>query len=128
MAFAQMVRKYPDLIICDFAQYYHIYDWKSIPIDTAAILACGLPAESRIVKQYTGVNVNLDTIIEALTLDSIRNLTYMLRGARGPKPESMAENLMKSRHERTSGMLDMSFDSSADFVNARNAILKKIGE
>jgi len=36
-----------DALICDFAQYYHL-NLDEQPVRYAAILACGLPADSRI--------------------------------------------------------------------------------
>lgn len=42
-----MVAVGEDLMICDFAQYYHM-DYRELPLEYAGILAYGLPAESRI--------------------------------------------------------------------------------
>ena len=37
-----------DAVVCDFAQYYHL-DFDRQPVGYAAVLAAGLPAESRIM-------------------------------------------------------------------------------
>lgn len=37
-----------DLLICDFAETYRIYDYKQLPVPYAAILAVGLREDSRI--------------------------------------------------------------------------------
>lgn len=42
-----MVAVGEDMVICDFAQYYHM-DYRELPLEYAGILAHGLPAESRI--------------------------------------------------------------------------------
>lgn len=44
---ANMVAVGEDLLICDFAQYYHM-DYRELSKEYAGILACGLPRDSRI--------------------------------------------------------------------------------
>ena len=43
-----------DKLICDFAQYYHVLDWRSLPVRLAATLAAGLPPDSRCMMHLAG--------------------------------------------------------------------------
>lgn len=45
-----------DELICDFAQYYHIYNYKQLNISYVATLANGLPSDSRSVAKRIGIN------------------------------------------------------------------------
>ena len=65
-----------DALICDFAQYYHIYDFKSLDLKTAAILACGLPKESRIMTIVTGTKIKEEKLIQIAILDTLRAIAY----------------------------------------------------
>lgn len=50
-----IANRYPDELICDMAEIYHIYDWKSLPLQTAASLASGLRANSRVQMARAGM-------------------------------------------------------------------------
>lgn len=43
-----------DELVCDFAEYYRIYDLKTLPPSKAAVLACGLPESSRAKMKTSG--------------------------------------------------------------------------
>ena len=40
--------------ICDLAETYHLYDWRSLPLSTVAALSAGLRDNSRIKKKIRG--------------------------------------------------------------------------
>lgn len=63
-------------MICDFAQYYTVYDWHELPVETAAILACGLPAESRTLKAMNRQRVDIDTLLSAVIADQTALLVW----------------------------------------------------
>ena len=43
-----MLKKDEEALICDFAETYHIYDYKRLPLTTVAALAVGLRENSRL--------------------------------------------------------------------------------
>ena len=43
-----------DELICDFAEYYNVLDWRALPLPLAAVLAAGLPEGSRSVRRLAG--------------------------------------------------------------------------
>lgn len=61
-----------DELICDLAEYYHIYDYKSLPVDKVAIFSVGLREDSRIYRKLLGMpSSRWDERLLALLLDSV---------------------------------------------------------
>lgn len=112
-------------LICDFAQFYGIYDVESIPCGTAAILACGLPPESRIVRRMSKTDSSQhDEVIMMLAaiFDAINNLTFALTGKKHEKrPESLLINLTSGQKQKKQSAV--AFDSADDFERARRKII-----
>lgn len=63
-------------LICDFAETYHVFDWRGLPARTAATLAMGLGPKSRIVKKIGGSEVDMDTLLLATISDALRILVW----------------------------------------------------
>jgi len=76
-----MIRLDEDALICDLAETYQIYDYRSLPVKLVATLSAGLRDDSRIKLKAAGTPVGLDTTILAAIAD---NLT-MLRAGFGKK-------------------------------------------
>ncbi len=51
---------YEDLMICDLAEYYNVFNWRELPIQTVAILVYGLSDDSRVKKAITKQDVSLE--------------------------------------------------------------------
>lgn len=64
-----MSAKCGDELICDFAETYHILDWRGLPLPLAAILAGGLPEHSRSKMKLRGDRATLDQILLARIAD-----------------------------------------------------------
>ena len=113
-----------DALICDFAEYYHIYDYKQIPTKLAAILAWGLPDNSRIRKQIAGVKVDLDKLLLAGVLDRLSLLVWAQTkdGQKGKnRPQPMVEILIGKKESD-----NMAFSTVAEFEKARKELIKEI--
>lgn len=65
-----------DALICDFAQYYHIYDFTALDLKYAAILADGLPKDSRIMMAMSGRKYQPDAVIQLAILDTVRAIEH----------------------------------------------------
>ncbi len=63
-------------LICDFAETYHIYDYKELAPAYAATLACGLRPDSRIKMKLAGMTVPPNLLIAAMTADAVRFLAW----------------------------------------------------
>ena len=104
-----------DALICDFAETYQIYDYRSLPVRLAATLAAGLRDNSRIKLLAAEVPVCQDIILLAGICDRIDALRYMLSdpSSRGTEPPSIIKALFG---EKTEGRV--SFKTVDEFEKA----------
>ncbi len=72
-----MIKLDENALICDLAETYQIYDYRSLPVKLVATLSAGLRDESRIKLKAAGLPVSLETIILAAIAD---NLTMLRAG------------------------------------------------
>ena len=110
-----------DALRCDFAQVYRVLDFRRLPLRTAAVLACGLPEESRIIRKLSGSRIDVTTALLARIFDAVAILAWQNTedGHKGRNPpKSLFEKLMGSDDtEHPKG-----FASAADFRAAWAAI------
>jgi len=82
------------------AETYHIYDWRTLPLPTAATLAQGLPPTSRTAKKLAGAKcTDVREILLAVIADRLGVLIWMLSddGRSGiNRPPSLLEKLTGS--------------------------------
>lgn len=112
-------------LICDFAEVYHVYDWRALPLKTAATLAMGLRPDSRVIQKMSGLNWPINTLLLALMIDSLQSISWQLtpkEGRRGRKPpKSLARIILGETEEReTEG-----FDSIEEFRRWRASMLEE---
>lgn len=108
MFLAKLIGDSEDLLICDFAQYYHVLDYKELRPSLAATLAVGLPEESRVKKKITGVRATLDELLLALILDNLNLFMWSRSKHKGARPKKIYQLL--SKPEKPKDEL-MSFDT-----------------
>lgn len=112
-----------DALTCDFAQYYHIYDIDSIPLQTQAVLACGLPPDSRTIRQITGQKYSAEMTIQMAILDTLRSIEHSYVSVHSkrkvPKPKSIFETLNKEESAEV-----RTFRSGEEFERARARIIE----
>lgn len=63
-------------LVCDFAEVYHLYDYKALPLRTAAALFAGLGADSRIMLKLSGSRVDSQTALLAIIADRLGQLVW----------------------------------------------------
>ena len=113
-------------LICDFAETYHIYDYKSLDIKYASILASGLRANSRIKMKMGGIEYPLETLLLASAVDRLSYLLWAKTkdGQRGKnRPKSIYEELCSFTKKKDDNY--KIFNSIEDFKNYRNKILER---
>lgn len=89
-----------DDIICDFAETYHITDYKALSPSLAATLCVGLPNDSRIKRRIAGVKLPLSDMLLAMILDGINTLIWQKTkdGMKGRnRPESLFKRLTEDK-------------------------------
>lgn len=103
-------------LICDLAETYHIYDYRSLPVQLVATLSAGLRDNARIKLKAADSPVNLEIMILSAIAD---NLTMLRAGLSkdGGKPFLFTEALRDETKEKARG-----FRSVDDF----EATLKRI--
>lgn len=107
--------------MCDFAQYYHILDWRALPVRLAATLAAGLPEDSRSLLRSTGQRIPTNTMLLAYAADTLKLLEWHLFGREGSSPPpSLLAALTGTAEESDSDV--QSFDSAEEFDAALAAL------
>ena len=71
-----MIELDEDALICDLAETYQIYDYRSLPVQLVATLSAGLRDNSRIKLKASGSTAPLDTILLALIADRVEAFRY----------------------------------------------------
>ena len=111
-----------DSLVCDFAETYHILDYKALSPSLAGVLACGLRNDSRIKMLMAGQTVNTDTMLSASILDRLSILVWHNTedGQNGINPpKSVLNDLLGQKVDRD----NLSFDSGADFDAYRESLI-----
>lgn len=112
-----------DALICDFAETYHIYDWRSLDIKYASILASGLRNDSRIKMKLNRIEYPFETLLLSSVVDRLSYLLWFQTkdGQKGKnRPKSIYNELCKTNDETYKA-----FDSIAEFNKYRNNFLER---
>ena len=119
-----MISTDEDALICDFAEYYNIYDYRGLPAEYAATLAVGLREDSRIKKKMSGIVVSLPTdYLLAFIADRLNVLNWWLMAKDGRQSPELWTELMVSGFKVRE---ELGFTSGEEFDKAREEILKRI--
>lgn len=113
-------------LICDFAETYHIYQWRALPARLAATLGMGLKDSSRIMMRLSGISAPMDTMLIALIADAARILVWQkTKDAEKGKnrPQSIYERLFCK--EKTNENSTESFETKEGFLNWRSGMMRE---
>ena len=110
-----MLKINEEAVICDLAETYNIYDYKSLDLNYIAILALGLRDNSRIKLQMADMSVTLDQMLLGALVD---RLTLLLCGNRD-KVTLVTEAFSKKETIR-------GFDTGEEFLKEREKILRRL--
>lgn len=81
-------------MICDLAQTYGLFNYKSLPPSLVATLVLGLGEDSRVIKKITKARLSYHDSILALIFDSLQIINYKLGHRKGQgKPKSLYKKL-----------------------------------
>lgn len=96
MTLALLAGRCEDELICDMAETYHVLNWRELPLKTAAILASGLPQDSRCRRKLAGQKLRSIEYTQLAILDELRLLVY-----------SRTEDAMTGRNRPKSILMDI---------------------
>lgn len=120
-----MIGTNEDSLICDFMQYYHVLDYRELPLDKAALLAFGLPNESRIKKEISGSNTDLNNMLSAGILDRLTTLVWF-KTKDGRKNRNRPKSVMEILSGRKERKQERSFATAEEFETTRQRLLKGV--
>lgn len=116
-----------DALICDLAETYRIYDYKSLSVQRVAIFCIGLREDSRIKRRLSGNKFSMNTLLLASAVDYLALLFWAQTkdGHKGiNRPEPIINKLLDNEPEREI----MVFDSAEEFKAKRKEIIGEGGE
>jgi len=123
MVLANMIKTDEDALICVLAEYYNIYDYRSVPVQLVATLSVGLRDDSRIKMLLSKKNVSFERLMLAGIYDGIKMLVWSKTKDAAKNinhPESIVSVLVNG--VKTSDI--ERFESGEDFLRERNKILQ----
>ena len=124
-----MVRLDESALICDFAETYHILDWRALPLQTAAVLAAGLRENSRIKMRIAESEISPELALMAATVDRLSMLVWAKTedAQKGRnRPESILAKLTNrnTNGEKVTDSGVRVFRTAEEFEAARKRILQ----
>jgi len=125
MLLCAMVAADEDALICDFAETYHIYQWRKLSVKYAAVLAFGLREDSRIRQSLSKSRVTLDLMLKASMVDALNILVWSKSKdaqKHRNRPESILTMLTRDRKPENEVQ---SFASAEEFEARRREILER---
>lgn len=105
--------------MCDFAEYYQIYDYKALPVRYVATLAVGLRSDSRVKGELLEIEQPPVGITLVQVFDAIQNLAYAVAGGK-EEPRSLLNAYMTGEKESNG------YSTGAEFERAKKAILERV--
>lgn len=118
-----MIATDEEALICDLAETYQIFDYRSLPLSRVAIFAVGLKGNSRIKMKMSGLKYPLETLLMASAVDRLSVLVWQkTKDAKDGinLPESILSRLLGLEESRETEV----FDTPEDFERRREEILK----
>ena len=98
-------------LICDLAETYHIYDYRSLPAKLVATLSAGLRDNSRIKMRLSGAPASQDILLLAAIADRVEMFRYGFSDQKNAPPASILEEM----YGRTNANGVRGFDTVEEF-------------
>ena len=105
-------------LICDLAETYQIYDYRSLPVQLVATLSAGLRDNSRIKMRLAGAPASQDILLLAAIADRIEFFRHGFSDQKNKPPVSILEEL----YGKTSANGVRGFNTAEEF----EAVLAKL--
>ncbi len=115
--------KQEELLICDLAETYGIYDFRSLPARTVATLACGLRENSRIKMKLSGEEATFEQMMLINIYDRLNWLAWSRTKAAqdgGDAPEPLLNAIIKPSEKNEK----IGFTSGEEFERYKESILR----
>lgn len=126
MTLAAMRSVDEDALICDFAETYHILDYRALPVEQQAVLASGLRDNSRSKMKLSGLTHIPAEFAAIHAADYLGRIFYYLAGEKGSDPPELLINIMNGSAKTL--QKPKGFASGAEFEAARARILAEVND
>lgn len=116
-----MINTDENALICDLAETYGIFDYKSFPCKMVAAFSCGLRDNSRIKMKLADTQMTTEEMLLAAIADHLAVLVWFESkdGVKGiNRPKSILQALMKRTEEKE----NVSFSTPEEFCKEWNRI------
>jgi len=120
-----MLKRDEEALICDFAETYHIYDLKRLPLTTVAALAVGLRDNSRIKMHMTGAQASTEIMLMAAMVDRLSLLVWF-QTKDGEKGRNRPKSIIDALDSKESNTV--TYESGEDFIKAREELLNQTSQ
>lgn len=117
-----MLAEDKDALICDLAETYQIYDYRSIPVKLLATLASGLRDDARIKIKLRNDKVSFNTFLLCSIVDQL-NLFLWGQSKDGLKGVNRPKSIVDVLLGNEKGKEIKGFESAEDFELARKKII-----
>lgn len=111
-----------DALICDLAETYRIYDYRSLPVRLVATLSSGLREDSRIKTKMRGEKVSYTDSLLALIYDILAGFLW---NGEGKAPASAYDRLNGIEREAPAKNFK-TFESGEEYWRERERIIGEI--
>lgn len=113
-----MIELDEDALVCDLAETYQIYEYRSLPLKLVATLSVGLRDNSRIKMLASGMHVSQDTLLLAAIADRVEMFRYGFSDAakKGKRPPEMLVDALTGGTHKKSNVT--SFKTADEFETA----------
>lgn len=110
-----------DAVICDLAETYQVYNWRSLPISLVATFVCGLGQNSRIKRKLSNEEFTTEELLLMNIADSLSILIWQNTkdGQKGTNRPKLFTEMLTKKNDNT-----QTFDSIEEFELTRKALLR----
>lgn len=124
MTLASMIELNEDALICDLAETYQIYDYRSLPVKLVATLSAGLREDSRIKMAAANMTARQETLLLAAIADRVEAFRYSFsadaeKGVN--RPSSLVDAILGREESKVSKSGVVRFNSAEEFEAAMSA-------
>lgn len=113
-----MIKLDENALICDLAETYQVFDYRSLPVHLVAALSAGLRDNSRIKLKIADSKVSLETVILATIADNLTVLRMSMDKRNKGKPFLFTEAIFsENKKQKVRG-----FKSAQEFEAALSRI------
>ena len=116
-----MIKTDENALICDFAETYHIYNYRSLPVSLVATLAAGLRDDSRIKLKLNKQRVSNTDLLLAVIADRLGLLLSVYSGE--PLKEFFIDSVFEDLQVQKKESDVMQFNSVEAFEEARKKFI-----